>query len=198
MKQPTIEQLCKLSSCTEGIEWYKKNKKRSAINTINAADFDGIRYCSWYITKLMNKKQAVKYAIYAAEKALHVYENIKPNDTKLCKAICAAQAWLDNPCIDTEKKAYAEYSVYIIRKPPCIVYPKDYVIANAEYAVANAAYTAYLNNYDFVYTAYVTAHRAANAAAHAAYDNGYIAHLAYEKTLREIVLYGVSLIDGGI
>ena len=99
---------------------------------------------NWLITKGMNKKQNVLYAIFAAEQVISIYEKKYPKDSRPRKAIEAAKRYIKNPCKKTK------------------------AAANAAYAAANAAYAAYT-----AYAAYAAANAAdaadAGYAGYAAY-----------------------------
>jgi hypothetical protein len=84
---------------------------------------------SWLIVRCMNKKQCVQYAVFAAEQALHLFENEYPNDTRPRDAINAAKAYIKNPCRKTKDAAYAAYAA-------------AYAAADAAGAAAYAAYAA--------------------------------------------------------
>jgi len=62
---------------------------------------------NWLITKYMNKKQCVLYAIFAAEQVLHIFEDKYPEDKRPRKAIETAKAYLVNPCKQTKDAADA-------------------------------------------------------------------------------------------
>ena len=49
----------------------------------------------------------MKYAVFAAETTLHIYEKRYPGNDKPRKAIEAAKAYLKNPCKKTTAAAYA-------------------------------------------------------------------------------------------
>lgn len=78
---------------------------------------DKLSWANWLIVRLMDKPQRVRYAIFAAEQVLSIFERKYPKDDRPRKAIEAAKAWVDQP---TDKKRRA----------------------NAAYAYADAAYAA--------------------------------------------------------
>ena len=88
---------------------------------------DRFNDANWLLTKLMNKSQCVKYAIFAAKQVLGVFEKKHPNDKRPRKAIEAAENYLKDPS-ENNKKAAANAA---------------HAAANAAtYAAANAAYAA--------------------------------------------------------
>ena len=54
---------------------------------------DRFNDANWLLTKLMNKKQCVEYAVFAAKQVLGVFEKKHPNDKKPRKAAAYAYAY---------------------------------------------------------------------------------------------------------
>ena len=96
---------------------------------------------NWLIVRIMNKKQLVNYAIFAAEQVLDIYEKKCPKDNKPRKAIKSAKEYLRNPCKKTEDAA-AHAAAHA---------------AKAAYSAAKAAYD------DASYAAYFAAEAEADA-----------------------------------
>ena len=121
---------------------------------------------NWLITKLFDKMQSVKYAIFAAEQVLDIYEKKYPDDDRPRLAIEAAKKYLKNPNAKTAKTADARAA------------------ADAAYAAADAAYAAYA-----AYARAADARAAYAAAARAAYaaDAAYAAYAAYADDARAAV-----------
>jgi len=114
---------------------------------------------NWLLTELMDKKQCVEYAVFAAKQVLHIFEERYPKDDRPKKAIEAAEKYLKDPSENNRKTAYAAY----------VVANAAYVVANAAaYAAANAANAA--ANAAYAAAVYVVAANATNAAANAAVD----------------------------
>ena len=61
----------------------------------------------WFITRVMTKKQAVQYAVFAAEQVIDIYERKYPDDQRPRKAIEAAKEYLKSPSIKNKKAAAA-------------------------------------------------------------------------------------------
>jgi hypothetical protein len=175
MKRITRKWLTKEGACRDGKEWclsygeltikelypvFIKNKKHDWLN--------------WLLVRLMNKKQKVMYAVFAAELVLQIFEKKHPKDDRPRKAIEAAKAYLKNPCAKTKKAAaYAAYDAY-----------------DAAYAAYDAAYAA-----AYAAAAYA-AYAAYAAAAYAAYADAavYTAAAAEEEMFIKILKYGYSLL----
>ena len=84
-----------MSACEDAIEWVKKQNESDARKLIGLAmEADRFSDCNWFVTKIMNHEQQIRYAIYAAGLVLDIYEQKYPNDDRPRKAILAAKAYL--------------------------------------------------------------------------------------------------------
>ena len=178
------EWLKEKDACPEGIVWFENQEETDGIKVLEKLMFydekEKYHWANWLIVRILTKKQRVQYAIYAAEKVLHIFEEKYPDDKRPRKAIEAARNYLKNPTEETKKAAYA---------------------ANAAYAAADAANAAYAAA-DAANAAYAAADAAYAAAYDAAYDAAYAAaaddNKNYNKTLKDIIEYGIKLIKGSI
>ena len=142
---------------------------------------------NWLIVRLMNKKQKVQYAIFAAEQVLDIFETKHPDNTKPREAIGTAKKWLRDPCAKTNAAAAAAaYTAY--------AYAADAAAAadNADaYAYAAADAAAYAAAYNAAYAddaAYADAYAYAAAAAADAAD-------AKQKPYFKILNNGISILN---
>jgi len=114
IKKLTTRWLRKQEACDDGVEWFESQKETDPIKIIKKLiryDSDEkLQWANWFIVRLMDKRQAVQYAIFAAELALGVFEKAYPNDDRPRKAIEAAKAYLKNPCEKTKSAASAARS----------------------------------------------------------------------------------------
>ena len=91
----TKEFLKKSSACEDGFEWYLKNGSDTVEKTI--ADLIATKkldWANWLLSKKLPKCACVRYAIYAAEMGLYIFENKYPEDYRPRKAIEAARKYL--------------------------------------------------------------------------------------------------------
>ena len=166
MKAITKEFLEKHNACSSGMSWVTENKliglaPKEFIDTLMSNDkFD---WANWLIVRLMNKKQKVQYAIFAAEQVLYIFEKKYPGDLRPRKAIEAAKEYLTHPFIKTKRAAYATAAADAV--------DAAYAAADAAYAVTDAVDAAYAA----AYAAYAAAAYAAADAAYAATDAAYAA-----------------------
>jgi hypothetical protein len=145
---------------------------------------------SWLITRYMNKKQNVIYAIFAAEQVLHIFEKQYPDDDRPRKAIIATKNYLKNPCKKT-KNADDDDDAYDDDAAEAAAYAADAAYNAAAYA-ANTAYNAYAA--EAAYNAYNDAAEAAYAADAAAYAAADAAYAADELKIK-IIKNGLKIIN---
>ena len=168
IKTITIEWLQSQGACEESIEEWHKETDHDTFATLNRLVVKNPEWGNWLVCRLMTKKQAVKYAVFAAEQVIDIYEKAYPDDKRPRNAIEAAKAYLKNPCAKTRAAAAAyaaaAYAVYTYAAAAAyaVAYAADATEANA---AANAAvYAAYA-----AYAAAYAAYAAADAAVYAAY-----------------------------
>jgi len=176
----------KWDPCKPGLDWYLEKFPKKFNNSIGVLDAlikaNQLPYANWLIVRVMSRPQYLKYAIYAAEQVIGIYEKKYPNNPAPRNAIKAAKAVLKNDTIENRKAAAAAaYAAYAA------------AAAYAAYAAA-AAYAAYAAAADAAYAAY------AADAAYAAYA-AYAAAAAYADARKEmrlkILRYGIKLLKAG-
>ena len=175
--------LKKQSPCSDGYAWYlnRREEKKSVELSVIIKDLlkeDHFDWANWLIVRRMDHRKKVRYAIFAAEQVIAIYEKKYPGDQRPRKAIEAARAYLkakgkkQKDAADAAANA-AAHAAYAADAAANAVY--------AAYAAANAAHAAH-----------AAAHAAANAAAYAA---AYAAHAAHAAELKEkIIKFGLEII----
>ena len=131
--------LDKWGACKDGQKWFWDHKARSGKAVIKALISDGddqkLQWGNWLIARIMNKKQRVQYAIFAAEQVIGIFEKKYPDDKRPRKAIEAAKAWVKSPTKENaaaaSSAAYAAYAYYAA-----------YTATAAAYTATAAAYAA--------------------------------------------------------
>ena len=176
--QITVEYLKEKNACICGLNWYKNQKEKDVIKIIRKliADKDKIRseyngdyftWANWLISRVLSKIDGVKYAVFAAEKVLHIFEKKHPEDSRPRAAIEAAKNFIKNPNKENANAANAAYAT-----------------ANA----ASAAYAAYAAASAYTY-------KSAAAVVNAAYNAANAASAAADAALKiAIINYGVELL----
>lgn len=92
--------------CICAVEWCKENctskKPLDVLHTL--IKYKEYSWANWLIVRLMTHPQQIRYAIYAAEKVIKIFEEEYPDDNRPREAIRAAKRYLKNP---TKKNANA-------------------------------------------------------------------------------------------
>ena len=106
MKKLNLEILRKLGACDEAVEIYKMRQEKDPIKAIELLidgcdELDGIgnrerlEWANWFMVRLLSDSDKIRYAIFAAEQVLGIFEKAYPNDKRPREAIEAAKAYLD-------------------------------------------------------------------------------------------------------
>ena len=183
MKEITVEYLESIRACSHAIEWVRENQSKFNKNNLpyvirKLIQLKQVDYANWLITRSMSKVQNVKYAIYAAEQVLHIYEKEHPNDKRPRKAMEAAKKWVNNPTEENINAAYAAAAAARARAANAA--------ARAAYAAARAAAAAAASDAAAYAAAYGAARAAASDAAASAAAYG-AAHEDLFETLIQII-----------
>jgi len=194
VKTITLKWLQSQGACKESLEAWQKETDHNTFATLNRLVVKNPEWGSWLICRLMNKKQAVQYAIFAAEQVIDIYEGKYP-DKRPRNAIEAAKAYLKNPSKKT--KAYAaDAAAAGYGAGYGAGYDASAATYAATYAAAAATYAAdYAAGYDA--SAAAAATYAADAAGYAAADaaGAYAAGAERRKMKAKILKYGIRLLE---
>ena len=125
----TKEWLKEKGACTKGFEWFVKNGNADIFELIEQLKEINPSWANWLITKSFDRMNNVKYAVFAAEQVIKIFEKKYTKDKSPRKAIQAAKKYIKAP---TEKNAYA--AAYAAADAADAANA-----ANAAYAAANAA-----------------------------------------------------------
>jgi hypothetical protein len=181
----TVKWLKEQNACEPGVNRFLKlyDKQEELKKVINEHIKDNtLDWANWLIVQKMTHKQQIRYAIFAAEQVLYLYEEKHPDDKRPRQAIEAAKAVLKKNNVKTREAAYAA------------AYDAANAAAYAAYAAAYAAYAAANAATYAAYAAYDAAYDAANAAANAAaYAAATYAAATYAMKIK-ILKYGLKLI----
>jgi hypothetical protein len=88
------------SACYDGLKWYTENGKINTVEkcvTALIADTDcseHLNYANWLLSNTLSPDNKIRYAIFAAEQVLELFENATPGDLRPRKAIEAAKEYL--------------------------------------------------------------------------------------------------------
>jgi hypothetical protein len=202
------------SACYDGLKWYTENGKINTVEkcvTALIADTDcseHLNYANWLLSNTLSPDNKIRYAIFAAEQVLELFENATPGDLRPRKAIEAAKEYLKT------KTAAAGDAAGAAGDAARAAWAAGYV-AGAAMDAARAAWAAWAAGYvagaagDAARAAWAAAWAAAGAAlaagdaawaaARAALAAGDAARAAgdaaYNQMLEKIINYGLSILE---
>ena len=93
----TDEFLHKHEACSSSLKYVKANNYiglEAGIFIKKLIEEKRLSDANWLITRCLSKKNKVKYAVFAAEQVLHIYEKQYPNDNRPRKAIEPAKKFI--------------------------------------------------------------------------------------------------------
>jgi hypothetical protein len=96
----SIKILQPLSPCRDGMEWYKKNGEPKTVEgcvkklIADTRCTEHLNYANWLLSKMLMPDDKIRYAIFAAEQVLYIFEKSMPGDLRPRKAIEAARKYL--------------------------------------------------------------------------------------------------------
>ena len=209
----TKELLKKMGACPKAIECYIEHKEPRTLKKVfkllmsNENDYlwrteNRLSWANWFVCKLFNKEQCVKYAIFSAEKVLNLFEQRHPNDQRPRKAIEASKKYLKVMFDDINSDNYIQSCRELALAANVAAYTAETAtIDNLDADAVNAAvYTAYTAYSDDAKTYFSAAYAAANKAAVAysnvnSYGNHYMHTEIKNEITIEILNYGLILLE---
>ncbi|MFA7486024.1 MAG: hypothetical protein WCZ89_08375 [Phycisphaerae bacterium] len=190
-------------ACNEGMLWYISNDEpdsvEETIEKLLASDeCEKFGWSNWLLSHVLPNDDKIRYAIFAAELVIDIFEKEFPEDKRPRNAIEAARVYLSNKdatAYDAVRAAAgAAYAAYVaVREAYDVAYVAARAAARAAYDVA---YVAVRAAYDVAYVAAREAY-VADAALAAAYVDCVAAdgaREAYVATYTKIINYGLSLL----
>ena len=94
----TQQQLKDWSACADGYKWacgILKDKPMEVKNFLKITADHRLDWANWVIVRVMTYDQYVKYAVFAAEQVIKIYEDKYPDDKRPRLAIEAARKYLE-------------------------------------------------------------------------------------------------------
>jgi hypothetical protein len=98
------------NACTDSYQWIcaliNTNESLEDISIIEQLiKEDRLNWANWTICRIFTYEQKIKYAIFAAEQVIDIYEKKYPNNDSPRKAIIAAKTYLESPTEKNKKAA---------------------------------------------------------------------------------------------
>ena len=192
----TEEWLSKCAACSSGVLWFSGFGKSDSIGVMEGLLSESkLDWANWLIVRLLNRKDKIRYAIFAAEQVISIFEKKCPEDKRPRLAIEAAKAVIENDTKETRAAACAALTAALAAARTAAG-AAAYAAANTAACAANTAACAANTaacaanaDRDAAYVAYV-AYAAAAAAMAAAWAAG---AAAGDEMKEKIVRYGLKL-----
>ena len=97
------------SACREGIDWVLSTGESKPVKLIDIAiesgDEEKLKFAEWGVAKLLKRELFIRYAIYAAEQVIRIYEDKYSEDKRPRKAIEAAKRYISEPTEENKNAA---------------------------------------------------------------------------------------------
>ena len=195
-------------ACSEGMEWYISNDEPASVEEtieklLASDEHEKFGWSNWLLSRVLPLDDKIRYAIFAAELALDIFEKEFPEDKRPRNAIKSAREYLSNK--DGTAAGYADYAERAAAYADRETYADAATYADraaceatraARAACAddadNAADYAYYAVVDAVYAVYEDR---ADDADNVAGEVARAADEAYVSTYTKIINYGLSLIE---
>ena len=104
----TKEWLKEKGACDSGFEWFIKQKETDGVEVVKKLITENkLLWANWLIVRIMDYKQYVSYAVFAAEQVIDIYEKRYPKDKRPRQAIEAAKKCIEDPSEENKKAAAA-------------------------------------------------------------------------------------------
>ena len=194
MKKITIEWLKSKSACHDGLDWFvEQGKEVEPVPLLNLLiEENQLNWANWLIVRVMEYKQCVSYAVFAAELVIDIFEKEFPDDKRPREAIEAAKRCIENPNEENKKEAANA------ARAACSASDSA-----ADWAASRAAGSASLSAWSASSAADWAADSSADRAAYSASSAASSAARAtaraagWAKILKKILKYGIKLLTEG-
>jgi hypothetical protein len=88
------------NACSGGLDWYTKNKEPKTVEACvkkllaDKKCSNNLDWANWLLSQMLGPDDKIRYAIFAAEQVLYLFEEKMPGDLRPRKAIEAAKEYL--------------------------------------------------------------------------------------------------------
>ena len=160
-------------ACKDAYQWYLKQETENVEELFSRA-MEEKRYSdiNWVLSQKLERLDKIRYAVYAAELVIDIWEKQNKDDRK---AIEAAKAYIKNPSKKNRDAAYEAANV-------------------ANKASAGKVYTAYAVACAAVFSAFSASYAVAGATFSASYAVSCAARAASYTNYEKILNYGYKLL----
>lgn len=110
MKKVTSNFLKKHNACSDGFKWWKENcKNLTTEEQLQKLLNYRADWASWLMVRLLPRKDKIRYAVFAAEQVIEIYEKKYPHDKRPREAIEASKKVIER---DSQKNAASNAAAY--------------------------------------------------------------------------------------
>ena len=105
-----LKMLTAKSACTSGVEWYKINKQPQTVEAaitllLKSSESERYNWSDWALSQFLSPKNKLRYAIFAAQQVLDIFEKKYPTDNRPRRAIEAALKCLEKNTVKNRSAA---------------------------------------------------------------------------------------------
>ncbi len=98
----TTDWLKEHNACSEGMDWFSMQSETDGRAVMESLISAGeIEWANWLITRMLDRKSRIRYAVFAAEQVLDIFEKQYPKDKRPRIAIESARLVLKNDTPET-------------------------------------------------------------------------------------------------
>ena len=106
-----LKMLTAKSACTSGVEWYKINKQPQTVEAaiallLKSSESERYNWSDWALSQFLSPKNKLRYAIFAAQQVLDIFEKKYPTDNRPRRAIEAALKCLEKNTVKNRSAAW--------------------------------------------------------------------------------------------
>jgi len=102
--------LKKWEACSRGVAWFENLGKTKSSEVMEGLLADKkLDWANWLIVRILNRKDKIRFAIFAAEQVLELFEKKYPEDKRPRQAIEAAKAVVRKNNKETRDAAWAAW-----------------------------------------------------------------------------------------
>ena len=183
----TLDWLKEQRACPEDVEWISNIIDTRVENLYRIAIKENkLDWANWTMTRLLDRKNKIRYAVFAAEQVLDIFEKEYPEDKRPRKAIEAAKKVAEDDSEENRRDSnVAANASYAAALAAHVALADSNVAANASYAATLAAHVATNSTFNATFNV-------ANATAYVV--NATPASANAEEIKIKILDYGMTLL----
>ena len=96
----SVEYLKNIDACSEAVKAFSEQKETDAVKVLKLCVVKNWHWANWLLVRLLDRPNSIRYAVFATQQILYLYENKYPSDKQPRKAVEAAMKVIEK---DTSK-----------------------------------------------------------------------------------------------